>query len=249
VERQGQIHDVGDLAPDTYFYRMTRRIADLEGKEIGAEDPQIKLGLPDGSRFTAAIPPLSREGTAINIRRFGRKKLFFITLTVYLIASGAAALTWNPVLVFASSNDVLGYSIGNSIYRPKGKDDPTVSAGHYLSVWMRQANGEYRAVLDTGISHEAPASAPTGWGCGTGSPRPCGRGRGGRVGRESPQRAAAAWKAGKFDNELVPVSVPQKKGDPIIFKQDEGVRGDATAQSGTGHRSAAFTTSVGRTAS
>ncbi len=77
VERDGQIHDVGELAPDVYFYRLTRRIADLEGKEIGAEDPQIKLGLPDGSRFTAAIPPLSREGTAINIRRFSRKKLTF----------------------------------------------------------------------------------------------------------------------------------------------------------------------------
>jgi pilus assembly protein CpaF len=77
VERDGQIHDVGDLAPDNYFYRLTRRIADLEGKEIGAEDPQIKLGLPDGSRFTAAIPPLSRFGTAINIRRFSRKKLTF----------------------------------------------------------------------------------------------------------------------------------------------------------------------------
>lgn len=77
IERDGQIHDVGDLAPDIYFYRLTRRIADLEGKEIGAEDPQIKLGLPDGSRFTAAIPPLSREGTAINIRRFSRKKLTF----------------------------------------------------------------------------------------------------------------------------------------------------------------------------
>ena len=83
VERLGQIHDVGDLAPDTYFYRMTRRIADLEGKEIGAEDPQIKLGLPDGSRFTAAIPPLSREGTAINIRRFGRKKLAFEDLITF----------------------------------------------------------------------------------------------------------------------------------------------------------------------
>lgn len=77
VERDGQIHDVGELAPDVYFYRLTRRIADLEGKEIGAEDPQIKLGLPDGSRFTAAIPPLSRQGTAINIRRFSRKKLTF----------------------------------------------------------------------------------------------------------------------------------------------------------------------------
>ncbi|MCE7937195.1 hypothetical protein DCC79_00070 [bacterium] len=83
VERNGQIHDVGDLAPDVYFYRLTRRIADLEGKEIGAEDPQIKLGLPDGSRFTAAIPPLSREGTAINIRRFSRKKLTFEDLISY----------------------------------------------------------------------------------------------------------------------------------------------------------------------
>jgi acetyl-CoA C-acetyltransferase len=47
----------------------------------------------------------------------------------------------------------------------------------------------------------------------------------------SHQRAAAAWAAGKFDDELAPVSVPQKRGDPIIFKQDEGVRADATAES------------------
>jgi acetyl-CoA C-acetyltransferase len=47
----------------------------------------------------------------------------------------------------------------------------------------------------------------------------------------SHQRAAAAWKAGKFDNELVTVNVPQKKGDPVVFKQDEGVRADATPQS------------------
>lgn len=83
IEREGQIHDVGELAPDEYFYRMTRRIADLEGKELTAEDPQIKLGLPDGSRFTAAIPPLSRQGTAINIRRFSRKKLTFEDLIAF----------------------------------------------------------------------------------------------------------------------------------------------------------------------
>ena len=35
----------------------------------------IKVGLPDGSRFAATIPPLSRQGTAINIRRFAKKKL------------------------------------------------------------------------------------------------------------------------------------------------------------------------------
>jgi len=47
----------------------------------------------------------------------------------------------------------------------------------------------------------------------------------------SHQRAAAAWAAGKFDDELVPVAVPQRKGDPVVFAKDEGVRPDATAES------------------
>ena len=47
----------------------------------------------------------------------------------------------------------------------------------------------------------------------------------------SHQRATAAWAAGKFDDELVPVSVPQKRGDPIVFAKDEGFRPDATAES------------------
>ena len=47
----------------------------------------------------------------------------------------------------------------------------------------------------------------------------------------SHQRAAKAWADGKFDDELVPVSVKQKKGDPVVFATDEGVRADATAES------------------
>ena len=46
----------------------------------------------------------------------------------------------------------------------------------------------------------------------------------------SHQRAAAAWAKGLFDDELVPVSVPQKKGDPIVFAHDEGYRADATLE-------------------
>ncbi|WP_300670364.1 acetyl-CoA C-acyltransferase [Soonwooa sp.] len=38
---------------------------------------------------------------------------------------------------------------------------------------------------------------------------------------ESYKRSAAAWEAGKFDNEVVPVEIPQRKGDPITFAQDE----------------------------
>jgi len=38
---------------------------------------------------------------------------------------------------------------------------------------------------------------------------------------ESYTRSAAAWKAGKFNDEVVPVEIPQRKGDPIIFGEDE----------------------------
>ena len=46
----------------------------------------------------------------------------------------------------------------------------------------------------------------------------------------SHQRAAAAWNLHLFDDELVPVAVKQKKGDPLIFAHDEGYRADATAE-------------------
>ena len=46
----------------------------------------------------------------------------------------------------------------------------------------------------------------------------------------SHQRAAAAWAAGRFDAEVVPVTVPQKKGDPKLFTRDEGFREDASME-------------------
>jgi len=48
---------------------------------------------------------------------------------------------------------------------------------------------------------------------------------------QSHQRAAAAWAEGRFDAEVVPVSVPQKKGDPKLFIRDEGIRGESTMES------------------
>ncbi|MDT2004729.1 acetyl-CoA C-acetyltransferase [Rhodococcus opacus] len=60
-----------------------------------------------------------------------------------------------------------------------------------------------------------------------------------KIGREeqdafaaaSHQRAAAAWKNGLFDDEVVPVSIPQRKGDPLVVTEDEGIRADTTAES------------------
>jgi acetyl-CoA C-acetyltransferase len=47
----------------------------------------------------------------------------------------------------------------------------------------------------------------------------------------SHQLAARAWKDGYMDDEVVTVSIPQRKGDPIEFRDDEGVRADTTAES------------------
>jgi len=46
----------------------------------------------------------------------------------------------------------------------------------------------------------------------------------------SHQRAAAAWRAGRFADEVVPVRVPRRKGDPVVFAADEGVRPDSTPE-------------------
>jgi len=47
----------------------------------------------------------------------------------------------------------------------------------------------------------------------------------------SHQKAAKATDTGKFKNEIVPVEIKQKKGDPISFDLDEGIRRDTTMES------------------
>ncbi|OEV11756.1 acetyl-CoA C-acetyltransferase [Streptomyces nanshensis] len=51
------------------------------------------------------------------------------------------------------------------------------------------------------------------------------------VAARSHQRAAAAQKNGLFEAEITPVEIPQRKGDPVVFSQDEGIRGETTAES------------------
>ena len=46
----------------------------------------------------------------------------------------------------------------------------------------------------------------------------------------SHQRAAAAAEKGLFDDEIVPVEIPRRKGDPVVFSHDEGVRADTTVE-------------------
>lgn len=51
------------------------------------------------------------------------------------------------------------------------------------------------------------------------------------IAARSHQRAAAAQRDGLFQAEITPVEIPQRKGDPVLFSEDEGIRGDSTAES------------------
>jgi len=54
----------------------------------------------------------------------------------------------------------------------------------------------------------------------------------------SHQHAAAAQAAGVFDDEIVPVAVPQRRGEPVLVTADEGIRPDTTVESLAGLRAA-----------
>jgi acetyl-CoA C-acetyltransferase len=51
-----------------------------------------------------------------------------------------------------------------------------------------------------------------------------------RFSAESHQKAAAAWKECRFSKEVAVVTIPQRKGDPIVVKQDESIRAETTPE-------------------
>lgn len=71
-------------------------------------------------------------------------------------------LSWAPIWADISADGALGYTTGPWEFRPAGKDGDPVAFGQYLTIWKKQNNGDFRAVLDIGVSHgkhDAPAGA------------------------------------------------------------------------------------------
>jgi pilus assembly protein CpaF len=73
VEYDGAFHYLGKLANDRYFEDLAVHVADQGGATLRGDRPAVLIDLPGGERFTAIVPRLSSEGTAINIRTFGRR--------------------------------------------------------------------------------------------------------------------------------------------------------------------------------
>lgn len=67
--------------------------------------------------------------------------------------ANSSLLAWTPAFADISSNGVLGYTTGPWELRPKGKDDAPTSFGHFVTLWQKQPDGNFKWVLDIGISH------------------------------------------------------------------------------------------------
>jgi pilus assembly protein CpaF len=76
IERQGRLERTEATFLDAdHVMRVIRRIADNVGRRVDESNPMLDARLPDGSRVNAIIPPLSLDGPALSIRRFGTNPL------------------------------------------------------------------------------------------------------------------------------------------------------------------------------
>ena len=65
-------------------------------------------------------------------------------------------LTWQPIYAFMSRSGDLGYTTGPWQYKNDIKDSKASAFGNFMTVWKKQADGNWRFVLDLGISNPEP---------------------------------------------------------------------------------------------
>ena len=76
VEKQGKITRTEvNFINESQLLGIAKRIAGLAGRRVDESQPLCDARLPDGSRVNIAIPPIALDGTAMSIRKFGRKDI------------------------------------------------------------------------------------------------------------------------------------------------------------------------------
>lgn len=76
VERSGKVESVSaTFVDDESLQAAVRAIAQSVGRIIDENNPRLDARLPDGSRIAAVLPPLSKNGTTVAIRKFSKEKL------------------------------------------------------------------------------------------------------------------------------------------------------------------------------
>ncbi|MEP6848014.1 MAG: nuclear transport factor 2 family protein [Acidobacteriota bacterium] len=109
----------------------------------------------DKSTKSAFLQFLADDSIVFNPQRANGKQVWTAR------KESVSMLSWYPIFADISSNGLMGYTTGPWEFRPKGKDDAPTAFGHYMTIWQKQLDGNYKAVLDFGISHDKPSGAET----------------------------------------------------------------------------------------
>lgn len=69
-------------------------------------------------------------------------------------------LSWEPVFADVSRAGDLGYTTGPWEFRPNGPEDQPIAFGQYFTIWKKQPDGSWKAVLDRGVTNEKSYGKP-----------------------------------------------------------------------------------------
>ncbi|MCI0486901.1 MAG: DUF4440 domain-containing protein [Blastocatellia bacterium] len=122
---------------------------------VETERAFARTSVTDGMR-EAFLAYLADESVIFRPHAVNGKKWFMES------ASTPALLTWEPAVAEVSGAGDFGYTTGPWEYRQNGKDDEKVFYGNYVTVWKKQLDGKWKAVIDIGATNPQPAPAKTG---------------------------------------------------------------------------------------
>jgi ketosteroid isomerase-like protein len=72
-------------------------------------------------------------------------------------------LSWYPAVAGVARAGDMGYSTGPWEFRRDSHDAKSIAWGHFLTIWKKQANGEWKFAIDLGISNPQPAQPESPW--------------------------------------------------------------------------------------
>ncbi|MBI2604648.1 MAG: CpaF family protein [Deltaproteobacteria bacterium] len=113
VERKGLLEKVpASFHDEQALQAAVRNIAQFVGRRVDDENPTLDARLPDGSRIHAVLPPASRKGTTLSIRKFSKASTTFIDLINRGSISKDAA-RFLDVCVYLAKNIIISGGTGS----------------------------------------------------------------------------------------------------------------------------------------
>lgn len=134
-----------------FVFSCVNGLAQSDLKELVNTEKAFARTAAETGTKAAFLKFLADDGVVFNPDRANGKEVWSAR------KESPALLSWYPSFADISSSGSIGYTTGPWEYRPKGKGDLPVAFGHFVTLWQKQPNGQFRAVLDIGVTHEKPA--------------------------------------------------------------------------------------------